>query len=100
MTYAEMIDYVSEHMTEAALLEGLIEECAELQQGCAKLARIIRGENPTTVTPETAAQWIAEEMTDVELYIAILGTKGILPADRYWEKLKRWVRRLGGDLSE
>lgn len=99
MNRDEKLVYIADHMTEAALLDGLIEECAELQQGCSKMTRAIRGENPTTVTHETAAQWIAEEMTDVLIYIALIGIKGILPEDSEGRKIDRWIERLNGNMS-
>lgn len=48
-----------------AMLEQLAEEAAELSQAALKLARILRGENPTPVTEEEAWKHLIEEYTDV-----------------------------------
>lgn len=50
---------------EAALLEQLAEESAELAKAALKQARILRGNNPTPVTLEEAAANVQEEFTDV-----------------------------------
>ena len=96
----ELIGCIACRMTQTATLEGLAEECAELAQGALKLARIIRGENPTTVTVQTAMQWVAEEMTDVRLYCDVLGEMGIAPEDSYTAKVQRWMERLNGRMEE
>ena len=44
--------YVSEHLTQRAVLEGLAEECCELAQAALKLIRATDGENPTPVSEE------------------------------------------------
>ena len=96
----ELISCIACRMTQTATLEGLAEECAELAQGALKLARIIRCENPTTVTVQTAMQWVAEEMTDVLLYCEVLGEMGIQPEDSRLKKIVRWVNRLSGNVEE
>ena len=45
MGYKEIL----EHVGEAAVLEQTAEECAELAHACLKMARKLRGENPTPV---------------------------------------------------
>ena len=64
----EIIDQISE----AALLEQLAEECAELTQASLKLSRIIRKENPTPVTEQDAYQNFVEEVGDVRLLLKIM----------------------------
>lgn len=49
----------------AALLEQLAEESAELAHAALKLARIMRGENPTPVEYHDAVRNLIEEYTDV-----------------------------------
>ena len=99
-TDKELISCIACRMMQTATLEGLAEECAELAQGALKLARIIRGENPTTVTVQTAMQWVAEEMTDVRLYCDVLGEMGITPEDSYTAKVQRWMEMLNGRMEE
>ena len=48
-----------------AMLEQLAEEATELAKAALKLARIIRGENPTPVTKSQAIDNLVEEYTDV-----------------------------------
>lgn len=48
-----------------AMLEQLAEEAAELSQAALKLARVLRGENPTLVTRREARKHLMEEYTDV-----------------------------------
>ena len=49
----------------AAMLEQLAEESAELAQAALKVARILRGDNPTPVTLKEAEEHLVEEYTDV-----------------------------------
>jgi NTP pyrophosphatase (non-canonical NTP hydrolase) len=100
MNKAEMIATVVDKMPVASLLEGMAEECAELAQGALKLARIIRGENPTPVTKEAAIQWVQEEIADLMLYIAVLREVGIEAEKCEVKKLTRWVERLNGIMDE
>lgn len=95
-----MIKRIAANMTQASVLEGLAEECAELAQGALKLARIIRGENPTTVTVQAAIQWVAEELTDVMVYASVLGEMGVKAEDSEMTKLTRWCERLAGVMEE
>ena len=50
---------------EAAVLEQLAEECTELAQSALKLARKIRGENPTPKSLEECKASLQEEAADV-----------------------------------
>lgn len=50
---------------EAAEYELLAEEGAELAKAALKVARIIRGENPTPITMDEAMANLVEEYTDV-----------------------------------
>lgn len=91
-----MIDNISD----AAMLEGLAEEAAELAQAALKLARVIRDENPTPVTAEEAEGHLSEEMVDVLLYLQeIRGRWGITLAEInniMILKRQRWAARLEG----
>lgn len=92
-----MIDAVAERIGAAALLELLAEEAAELGQAALKYARVIRGENPTPVTPQEAHAALREEMSDVLLVGRVLRAQGVdfESAVVGEEKLKRWCVRLG-----
>lgn len=63
---------IIEKIGEAATLEQLAEECAELAHAALKTARIIRKENPTPVAYGDMMDGLAEEMTDVMNCIHIL----------------------------
>ena len=79
-------------LEEQDLLLQLAEESAELSQACSKLARHIRGVNPTGLSREECENKVVEEMSDVLLCASML---------RYrpdWQiidrKNKRWEDRL------
>ena len=55
------------------ILAGLAEEAAELSQAALKYRRALTGVNPTPTTPEDARAALLEEITDVELYINMIG---------------------------
>lgn len=100
MTDESKIKYVREHLTSAALLEQLAEECTELAQAALKLARIHRGENPTPVHMAEAVDELCEEVADVMLCKAVeaFDDDKLLSIER--EKLDRWVERLGEKYCE
>ena len=81
------------------ILEACAEECSELSQACLKLARKLRGENPTPKTEEELIDSLKEEMgdvltcMDVILYEAKLITRNDVHAIADF-KLKRWYERL------
>lgn len=85
---------------EAAALEQLAEESAELAKAALKLARIVRAENPTPVDYNTAFSSLLEELGDVRLCADVLEDKyGLLDTNASeCEKLERWQRRLGEKL--
>lgn len=57
--------FMRDKIGDAATLEQLAEECAELGQAALKLARVLRKENPTPVTSAEAQKNLSEEFTDV-----------------------------------
>lgn len=85
-------EFIRSRLGTPALLEQMAEEASELSQACLKLARIMRGENPTPVTDEAAQFNLIEEFTDVNVCADILE----LPVDRAVReyKISRWVKRL------
>ena len=91
-------DIISQIGTPAAL-EQLAEECCELGQAAMKLARKLRGENPTPKTLEDCTSAVQEEMADVLVCMGVLGETGMFGgidgidkiAD---EKQQRWQKRL------
>ena len=83
-------------MSEAELLAQLAEECMELAHAALKLRRVLDGKNPTPVSEEKARENFNEEVADVNLVLAVLGTtEGVAKAyERMNFKLKRWAGRL------
>jgi hypothetical protein len=75
------------------MLTQLAEEAAELAQAANKMARIIRGTNPTPKTRHAAAMNLVEEFTDV----MNVGRR-VLDIQPDWMigdyKLYRWKKRL------
>lgn len=88
---------IREEIGEAAALEQLAEECAELGKAALKLARIIRGENPTPMTKTDALENLREEWMDILVCADICEKLKMNPSqvDRmYTEKLDRWKQRI------
>lgn len=57
--------YMRDKIGDAAMLEQLAEECAELGKAALKMARVLRKENPTPVTEDEASAMVFEEAADV-----------------------------------
>lgn len=75
-----------------AVYEQLAEECAELAKASLKMARISRGENPTSATYPEVIDNLAEEATDVYLCLFDLG---LMPnPNTMYSKLKRFRERI------
>ena len=62
-----MNEHIVEYIGEAALLEQTAEEASELSQACLKMARKIRGENPTPKDTNDILENLNEEIADVIL---------------------------------
>lgn len=79
-------------LSEAARLEQLAEEAAELAQAAAKLARHRRGENPTCRSEEELICNLEEELTDV--FVAAMELPYRPQKEIELAKRKRWEERL------
>ena len=81
-----------------AMLEQLAEECSELAHASLKLARKIRGENPTPKDIPELLLNLKEEAADVDLCIHLLEKEDILYTDEILateaDKLNRWIDRI------
>ena len=85
-----------------AMYEMLAEECCELAHAALKMARIIRGENPTPKTREEVEKNLVEEVTDVRLCLKELDISydnSIMAhkADRFRQ---RWKKRINISLDD
>lgn len=96
MNQPDRIAFIAEHIKAAAALEQLAEEAAELTHAALKYARIIRGDNPTPVTPEEAHKALIEEMADVILVTRVLMNQGVSFDNKTIgeKKARRWVDRI------
>lgn len=74
-----------------AMYEMLAEECVELAHEALKMARLIRGENPTPKNREEVKGHLLEEVTDVELCLSELELK--VDYSIWDKKIKRFNRR-------
>lgn len=92
-TAIENIDIIKQTVPMPDLYEQLAEEAAELAQAANKMARVLRGTNPTPKTEEEARNNLIEEYTDV----VSVGTN-ILDIHPDWligdYKLYRWRNRI------
>lgn len=89
---SEIDKYIGEHLTEAAMYGQLAEEAAELAAAAAKMARILRGENPTPVTAEIQKEEVINEYGDVLNCIDVLQLESDSTI-RHYKKI-RWQGRI------
>ena len=73
-----------EKIGKPAMYELLAEESIELAFAALKMARILRGENPTPRTERDVSKDIVEEVTDVKMCLDDLG----IHPDKAIEKMK------------
>lgn len=84
------------NLSEPVRLEQLAEECAELGHAALKLARILRGENPTPVGEAESREHLTEEVADVMVTVdSLMDTRMLRDiGTRCTEKKDRWEQRL------
>ena len=81
-----------------ATLEQCAEECNELAQACLKMARKLRGDNPTPKSIDEIVVELAEEIADVEvcieeiLYAEVVSENNISEVKN--SKRNRWRERI------
>lgn len=88
----DQLNFIEEHMTRASLYEMLAEEATELAQASLKMARILRGENPTPVGAQDAFKTIEEEWNDLYLVTRVLSLTTDYVSMKH--KAERWIKRL------
>lgn len=74
-----------------AMYEMLAEECTELAHEALKMARIIRGENPTPKTMKEVEKDLIEEVTDVSICASELKLE--YDPDLWERKINRFQHR-------
>ena len=89
---------ITETLSKAVLLEQAAEECSELAAVCSKMARKLRGENPTPMETNDILAKLCEEAGDVTLCLMTLIDAGLLSQDSIdsvvMTKESRWEERL------
>lgn len=89
---------ITDKLSKEALLEQTAEECVELAQACLKMARKMRGENPTPKSMFGLVMDLNEELADVTLCITQLVDSGFISQESIdsviMTKEKRWEERL------
>ena len=82
----------------AATLEQCAEECNELAQSCLKMARKLRGDNPTPKTIDEIVVDLTEEIADVEVCIEEILHAEVVSGNDISEiknsKRERWRKRI------
>ena len=95
-----MNEHIVDYIGKAALLEQTAEEASELSQACLKMARKIRGENPTPKDTNDILENLNEEIADVILCCSELVDARIVSYDDIdgiaMKKYKRWCERVKG----
>ncbi len=93
-----MNEHIVDYIGKAALLEQTAEESSELSQACLKMARKIRGENPTPKDTNDILENLNEEIADVNLCCNELVDARIASYDDIggmaMKKYKRWCERV------
>lgn len=79
---------------EPAMFEQLAEEASELAQAALKVARVLRGENPTPVEYKKAVENLTEEYSDLWLCAYDLDLRQDL--DVVYAKMNRFWERVSG----
>ena len=94
MEFFDLCD-VRRKLGDPACYEQLAEESSELSHAALKMARVLRGENPTPVDYETAKRAVIEEYSDVNVAaLALLIFPDTLTMQR---KSERWIDRIMED---
>ncbi len=91
-----MNNEIVERIGSAAVLEQLAEEAVELAHAALKMARVVRGENPTPVNEGAAYYSVVEELADVRLCVSVLEANYGTFVTEHTEAIKyqRWLERL------
>lgn len=91
------LNEIKKNLTPESTFELGCEECCELGQAFAKLARVMRQENPTPVTLEEALNNVEEEFVDI-LLVAIVARVPV-NEDLLERKINRWYDRTNGNME-
>lgn len=89
-------EFVRDNLLVSDLYLALAEEASELAQAAAKQARIIIGNNPSSITAKDGENNVLEELADVYVCANVLygRTKDDYVSDVMSKKLARWASRL------
>lgn len=97
--YDEALCYVTQHLSDPALLGALAEEAAELAAAALKYQRILMDESPTPVSRADAVEALIEEIGDtlccvdaISFPLLLCYSSDIRPKAE--EKALRWADRI------
>ena len=90
---------ITEKIGIPAMLEQTAEECTELAHACLKLARIMRGANPTPTTEKEATDAVEEEVADVQICTSELLQNGVIDWDLMRARMNAKIVRARERLS-
>lgn len=93
------LQYIADCLPEEILLDQLVEECTELAQAAAKVARLIRKVNPARTTMEEATANLKEETADIWLTLKVLGLDDEVFTEEYQQAMARKAKRWAHDLE-
>ena len=89
---------IGDEISKPVILEQCAEECAELNHACLKMARKLRGENPTPKTIEEINDNLEEEIADVLVCIGVIVESGLISMEDVepliCDKRYRWEKRI------
>lgn len=95
------LEFIKSQVSREDMLYLLAEESSELAQAALKLARKMKGSNPTPKSIEECTDDYYEEIVDVTLCLYMLDYKDHIGDPKYFEmfdrKIERWAERLRGD---
>ena len=80
-------DYITRSIGWEAMYTQLAEEATELAQAALKVARIMHGTNPTTISLIEAKDMVREELTDVVQELGV-------DYEQIKHKEERWANRI------
>lgn len=91
----DVVERIRDAVPLPARYEQLAEECAECAKEALKLARYLRGENPTPDRLSSIERRLCDEIGDIKNVLAVVRDLDAVEGDR--KKMFRWCMRLEGD---
>jgi len=94
-------EYIAYILDQPEILCQLAEELTEAAQAALKLARAMKGTNPTPLTVQQAKTMLNEELADVNACCACVTGLDFERMDMLsWKKLNRWATRIAKNIAQ